>query len=127
MDKMSNKEFGKALEKRTLLFSVSILKMCALLPKKQEVQVVIYQISKSATSVGANYREANVARSSADFYNKIKICQSEANETIYWLEVIDEMNWLSEKEIIQKLKKEANELLAIFTSTILNLKTKKHS
>lgn len=124
MDKMSNKEFGKALEKRTLLFSVSILKMCALLPKKQEVQVVIYQISKSATSVGANYREANVARSSADFYNKIKICQSEANETIYWLEVIDEMNWLSEKEIIQKLKKEANELLAIFTSSILNLKNK---
>jgi four helix bundle protein len=127
MDKMNNKEFGKALEKRTLLFSVSILKMCALLPKKQEVRVVIYQISKSATSVGANYREANVARSSADFYNKIKICQSETNETIYWLEVINEMYWLSENEIIQKLLKEANELLAIFTSTILNLKTKKHS
>jgi four helix bundle protein len=95
--------------------------------KKQEVRVVIYQISKSATSVGANYREANVARSSADFYNKIKICQSETNETIYWLEVINEMYWLSENEIIQKLLKEANELLAIFTSTILNLKTKKHS
>jgi four helix bundle protein len=127
VEKLSNKEFGKVLEKRTLLFSVSILKMCALLPYKQEVKVVIHQLSKSATSVGANYREANVARSSADFYNKLKICQSEMNETIYWLEIIGEMNWLSEKESIEKLKTEANELLAIFTSTILNLKTKKHS
>jgi len=47
------------------------------------------QITKSGTSIGANYYEANKARSKADFKNKIGICKSEANETIYWLEIIN--------------------------------------
>jgi four helix bundle protein len=50
--------------------------------------VIKNQITKSGTSIGANYREANRARSKADFRNKIKICESEASETVYWLELI---------------------------------------
>ena len=80
---MDNKEFGKQLEKRTLAFSISILKLSGKLPSSQEARVIKNQISKSGTSVGANYREANRSRSKADFKNKIRISEGEASETIY--------------------------------------------
>ena len=65
------------------------------LPNTPEGKVIRNQITKAGTSVGANYREANRARSKADFKNKIAICESEASETQYWLEVIVETEWLS--------------------------------
>ncbi len=70
---------------------------------------------KAGTSIGANYREANRARSKADFKNKIKICESEASETGYWLEISIDMKWSKTNELKSALK-ESNELLAIFTS-----------
>ncbi|HEJ83340.1 MAG TPA: four helix bundle protein, partial [Desulfobacteraceae bacterium] len=73
------------------------------------------QITKSGTSIGANYREANRSRSRADFHNRIDICESEASETQYWLELIVEAGWLLWEEI-QSEHKECSELLAIFTS-----------
>ncbi len=60
---MNNKEFGKELELRTKKFAISILKLSALLPNSTEAKVIKNQISKSETSVGANYRESNRARS----------------------------------------------------------------
>ena len=86
-----------------------------MLPNTAEGIVVRNQITKSGTSVGANYREANRARSRADFNNKIKICESEASETQYWMEVIIEVGWLS-WEKIKIAHEECSELLAIFTS-----------
>lgn len=83
------------------------------------------QITKSGTSIGANYREANRARSSADFANKIKICESEANETLFWIEIIDEMQWL-ENSLIEPIYKEGKEILAIFTSIGKSLKNNKN-
>ena len=77
--------------------------------------VIRNQITKSGTSIGANYREANRARSRADFRNKTKICESEASETQYWIEVIVETKWLSWKEVKTEYD-ECSELLAIFTS-----------
>ena len=73
------------------------------------------QITKCGTSIGANYREANRARSRADFRSKIKICQSEASETQYWLEVIVDAEWLPWKRVKPDYD-ECSELLAIFTS-----------
>jgi four helix bundle protein len=72
-------------------------------------------MTKAGTSVGANYREANRARSKADFRNKIDICESEASETQYWLEVIKEVEWLPWKDLKPEYE-ECSELLAIFTS-----------
>ncbi len=112
---MSNKEFGKSLEKRTKKFAISIIKLSSTLCKSLESRVIRNQVTKSGTSIGANYREANRARSKADFKNKISICESEASETLYWLEIIDELNWSKEKNFIAVVK-EADELLAIFTS-----------
>ncbi len=86
-----------------------------MLPNTAEGIVVRNQMTKSGTSVGANYREANRARSRADFNNKIKICESEASETQYWMEVIIEVGWLS-WEKIKIAYEECSELLAIFTS-----------
>ncbi|MBL6978578.1 MAG: four helix bundle protein [Desulfobacteraceae bacterium] len=85
------------------------------LPNTPEGRVIRNQITKCGTSVGANYREANRARSRADFKNKINICQSEASETQYWLEVIIEVGWLS-KDKVESEYEECSELLAIFTS-----------
>ncbi|MDQ2177714.1 four helix bundle protein [Marinifilum sp. D714] len=118
---MDNKEFGNQLEKRTKQFALSIIKLSVSLPNIPESKVIKNQITKSGTSVGANYREANRSRSKADFKNKIKICESEASETIYWLELINEMNWLAENKI-DIILKEANELVALFTSISNKLK-----
>ena len=85
---MDNREFSKLLEKRTRDFAIRIIKLSTALPNTPEGREIRRQISKSGTSIGANYREANRARSRADFKSKIKICQSEASETQYWLEVI---------------------------------------
>jgi four helix bundle protein len=118
---MENKEFGKKLEKRTKAFGIRIIRLSALLPNSVEGKIVRSQLTKAGTSIGANYREANRARSKADFKNKIKICESEANETCYWLEIIDELEWIEINET-ESVLTEANELLAIFTSIGKNLK-----
>jgi TIGR02436 family protein len=118
---MENKEFAKQLEKRTKIFSITVIKLSCSLPNTLESRVIRNQITKSGTSIGANYREANRARSKADFLNKISIAESEASETVYWLEIIEELDW-TDIQTIQNTMKEANELLSIFTSIGKNLK-----
>ena len=112
---MNRKKFAKDLEKRTRLFAVRIIKISAKLPNTPEGRVVRNQLTKAGTSVGANYREANRARSKADFRNKIKICESESSETQFWLEVITEMKRLTWEEVKNDYE-ECSELLALFTS-----------
>jgi four helix bundle protein len=112
---MDNKEFARNLEKRTREFAVRIIRLSATLPNTPEGKVIRTQLTKSGTSIGANYREANRARSKADFRNKIKICESEASETQYWLEVIVKLKWLSWRKVKSEYQ-ECTELLAIFTS-----------
>ncbi|MBU0675504.1 MAG: four helix bundle protein [Proteobacteria bacterium] len=114
-NRLSNEEFARELERRTRQFAVRIIRLSAMLPHSPEGKVLRNQITKSGTSIGANYREANRARSRAEFNNRIKICESEASETQYWLEVICEAGFLAEEEITPNLK-ECTELLAIFTS-----------
>lgn len=109
------KEFARKLEERTTLFAVKIIKLSAKLPNTPEGKIVRNQLTKAGTSIGANYREANRARSRADFKNKIKICESESSETVYWLTIVKHLEWLKPEEIIEEFK-EANEFLALFTS-----------
>jgi len=115
----NRKGFAKELEKRTLKFAVSIIKLSARLPNTVEGKVVRNQIIKSGTSIGANYREANRSRSRADFKNKIKICESEASETQYWLELIIEAGWLTAAEINVEYD-ECSQLLALFSTFAKN-------
>ena len=71
------------LKKRTKDFAILIIKLSVEIPSTTEGKVIKNQLIKSGTSIGANYWEANRSRSKADFKNKIKICESEASETVY--------------------------------------------
>ena len=113
--KMDNKEFGKKLEIRTRKFALAVIKWSSSLPNTAEGKVLRNQLTKSGTSVGANYREANRSRSTREFKSKIKICEEEANETVYWIELISDTEWVSNIHLDWILK-ESGELLAIFTS-----------
>ncbi len=119
---MDNKEFSTQLELRTKKFAITIVRLSASLPDNSEGFVIRNQLTKSGTSIGANYREANRSRSKADFYNKIKISVGEASETVYWIEIIKDLNWVKPEDIIP-IYTEANELLAIFTSIANKLKS----
>ena len=92
-----------------------MLRLSAALPNTPEGRAVRYQIAKSGTSIGANYREANRSRSRADFKSKIKTCESEASETAYWIEIIVKADWMPWKEVKGDYA-ECNELLALFSS-----------
>lgn len=120
---MNNKEFGKSLEKRTRKFAINIIRLSQTLPNTPEGIVIRNQVTKAGTSIGANYHEANKARSQADFTNKIKISEGEANETEYWLEIIHELTWGNE-DLLLKCRTESKELLAMFSSIAFKLKTK---
>ncbi len=85
------------------------------LPNTPEGRIIRGQITKSGTSMGANYREANRSRSKSDFKNRISICESEASETQYWMEIIIDLKWLTPDQAENDYK-ECGELLAIFTS-----------
>ena len=112
---MNNREFARCLEERTKQFALQIIRLSTGLARSPEALVIRNQITKSATSIGANYREANRSRSRADFKNRIKICESEASETQYWLELVSAAGWLPERRLAD-IHKECSELLAIFTS-----------
>ena len=106
----------KDLRVRTKLFARRIIRLYCALPKSNTVaQVLGKQVLRSGTSVGANYREAHRARSKAEFISKIGDVLKEADETLYWLELLLEENILTAQRL-QPLVSEADELLAIFTT-----------
>ena len=117
---MDNIEFARKLEKRTTTFSINIIRYLKLIPKSTEYDVIKKQLIRSATSIGANYREANRSRSKADFIGRLRICQSEASETTYWIEILLEI--APNTTALSPLYKESKELLALFTSIILKLR-----
>jgi len=123
---MDNKKFGEELEKRTELFSVSVIRMTNSFPRNDEAIILKKQLIRSATSVGANYREANRAKSKSDFKYKIRLCEGEASETNYWMNIISQMNWVNDKDI-QGNSKEGREILAIFTKINQSLRSKERS
>ena len=113
---MKNKEFAKILEKRTQKFAANIVLLSKQLPHSPEGMRIRDQLTGSGTSVGANYREANRARSRKDFRNKMHICEAECAETQYWLEVIVDAKML-EWNVAKSHYEECSEILAIFSTS----------
>jgi len=111
----------KDLEQRTKCFSLAAIKFADALPRNRASDVLARQFLRSATSIGANYREANRGVSRADFANKIGTVQKEASETQYWIELLMEAG-IGARDSAQYLHKEASELLAIFTAIGKKLK-----
>jgi four helix bundle protein len=102
---------------RTKKFSLMIIDLAEKLPTTYVVKVVANQIVRSGTSVGANYRAVCRARSDREFISKMNIVLEEADETLFWLEVIKEKLWISKTEL-ETIWKEGNELTAIFVSSL---------
>ena len=108
---MSEKEiFIERLKKRTKKFAVDVIKFCNSLKTCKASSVVTYQLVKSATSTGANYRAACRARSKSEFFSKICIVVEEVDESEYWLEIINEANLSNDREELTRLTNEANEI-----------------
>ena len=104
------------LAQRTKAFALRILRLVASLPKSREADILAKQLLRAGTSVGANYREARRGRSKADFAAKIGICLQEADESLYWLELLAESKMVS-PELLRDLQKEASEIVAVFAAS----------
>jgi four helix bundle protein len=105
------------LKTRTKEFALQIIKLFRTLPRSEEARVIGKQILRSGTSVGANYRAACRSRSKAEFISKISIVLEEADETVYWLELLSHAEIASPLKL-KELLREANELTSIFVSSL---------
>jgi len=112
------------LKQRTKQFAIRIVRLFAALPNTTEAQVVGNQLLRSGTSVGAQYREAQHAKSDADFISKIEGSLQELEESTYWLEILDEMQ-LFESEKLRPIRQETKELTAIFVTIVKKVKSRR--
>ena len=118
---MTEKEiFIEGLKKRTKKFAVDVILFCNTLKSCKASDVITYQLVKSATSVGANYRAACRGMSKAEFFSKMCIVVEEADESEYWLEVIDDAKLSTNPNELNRLFKEASEITKIMSAAKAN-------
>ena len=118
---MTNREFRETLENRTAQYAVRVFKFLRALPYDVMVKVIANQLGKSASSVGANYHEANRAESRDDFVHKISIALKEANESLYWFKVVAGL--FGEEYQIRELRQETVELRNLLQSILKSAKS----
>jgi four helix bundle protein len=106
------------LKLRTKLFSLAVLNMIEWLPHSRTLNIIHNQLGRAALSVGANYRVVSRAKSNNDFINKLKIVEEELDECLFFLELLKEKSDL-EKDQIQTVWDEGNELLSIVVASIV--------
>ena len=111
------------LRSRTKTFALRIIRLYVSLPKTTEAQVLGKQVLRSGTSVGAHYREAQRAKSDADFISKVEGGLQELDETAYWLELLVESKIVAERKLAA-LMKETDELTAILVTIVNKMKRK---
>jgi four helix bundle protein len=109
------------LRERTTDFALRIVRMYVKLPKTTEAQILGKQVLRSGTSVGAQFRESQRAKSDADFINKLEGCLQEADETAYWLELLVRAEIIS-AEKLAPLRKETDEIIAILVTIVTKVK-----
>ncbi len=108
---------NEQLKGRTKKFSIMVIDLVEKMPSTISTRVILNQIVKSATSVGANYRAVCRARSDREFVSKMNIVLEEADETLFWLEIIIEKEWINKSDV-EAIWNEGNELTAIFVSSL---------
>jgi four helix bundle protein len=123
MTNADNMTMPEQLRNRTKRFALRVLKMFRALPKTEEARVVGRQILRSGTSVGANYRAVCRARSRREFISKMNVVVEEADETIFWFEILVEGEIVAERKL-SALMKEGEELLAIFAASLRTAKSR---
>lgn len=117
---MNEQEF----KDRTQQIALRVIRLVEALPKTYSAQIIGKQLLRSATSVGANYRAACRGKSTADVIHKLSIVEEEADESIYWLELLSESEIMPEEKLCV-LKKDINEIVAMTVASIKTLRSKK--
>lgn len=108
---------AEELKRRTKHFGLRVIRVVEALPSTRTANVIGNQLLRAGTSVGANYRSACRGRSRADFIAKVGIVIEEADESLYWMEMLVEAELVSEARLAD-LMQEANELIAILTASV---------
>ena len=111
----------KNLKDRTKQFALRVMRLYRALPRREEARIIGRQLLRSGTSVGANYRAACRARSKAEFVAKLGIVLEESDETVFWLELLQESSLVSAQKLAP-LVQEARELTAIFVTSLCTAK-----
>ena len=114
----------KTFKTRTKKLAVAIIKEVDKLPRSLVSEVIGKQLIRSGTSIGANYRAACRAKSTADMINKMKIVEEESDETEYWLELLVEAGVIPQSQIAD-IYKETDEILAMTIASIKTLRNRK--
>jgi|SRR6516225_9921880 four helix bundle protein len=111
------------LRVRTKQFALRVIRLSSALPRRIEAEVIGKQVIRSATSVGANFREAHRARSDAEFVSKLGDCLKELEETCYWLELLVDAE-IDPPDGLAPLQDECNQLIAILTTISKKVKSR---
>ena len=109
------------IQLRTKNLAIGIIHLCNKLPKTDSNQIIARQLIRASCSVGANYRAVCRAKSSADFINKLNIVEEEADESIFWLEILEEL----ESKLAGTLLVHRNEMNEILSIVVAAKKTSK--
>ena len=113
------------MKARTKKFALRVIRLVESFPNTKTANLIGNQLLRSGTSVGANYRAACRAKSTADFISKLSIVEEENDELIYWMELLIESETVKEN-LLQNLMEEADEILSIIVSSIKTLKEKRN-
>ena len=124
LNRQSDRIMQELIKKRTKGIGLEIIDLVNELPRNQSAKIISSQILRSATSIGANYRAACRAKSTADFINKLKIVEEESDETYYWLELLEESG-LVKADRVSKIKTEVDEITSIIVASIRTSRRKK--
>lgn len=130
-DLMNNEQFKGGNMREDILaiksksFAIKIVDLYKMLNSVKREFILSKQILRSGTSIGANIREARFAQSQADFISKLSIALKEANETLYWIEILNETDYIDDL-ISEELSCEAKEILRILQASIITAKSKKN-
>jgi four helix bundle protein len=120
---MATEVNSEILKQRTKHFALLLIRLCRTIPSSQEGRIITRQLLRSATSVAANYRAVCRARSRADFISKLGIVLEEADESLFWLELLVDAGLIQREKVRMPLA-EANELVAIFVTSLRTAKEK---
>ena len=109
------------INQRTFRFAVRVINLCRSLPKDEVNRILINQVIRSVTSIGANLEEASGAHTKGEFINCNNIARREARETLYWLKMIYEVNSERVKNRMSELLAESNEIVSILVASVKKL------
>jgi four helix bundle protein len=122
---MAQNERREALRARAKVFAVEICRFAKSIPQDEVSRILVRQLIRSGTSVGANQRSASLAKSDADLLNKLKVVEEEADESEFWIELLEDLDYCQPTES-RKLALEASELKNIATAGVKTLRAKVH-